>query len=91
MSDQNASHERRKLTPIEQVVCALPIALIVIGGAIGGAAGGLAWAINQQIMSSNRSAVIRYALVALTFVGAVALYFVGVMLLALIFPDLFAR
>jgi len=91
MSEENTASTGRKLTTVEQIVCALPIALIVVGGALGGAAGGLAWAINQKIMRSSASAAVRYGLVALTFVGAIALYFAVVFLLAALFPNLFAQ
>lgn len=89
-ADQEPATER-KLTIVEQIVCALPIGLIVVGGAIGGACGGAAWVVNQKIMRSNGSAPVRYLLVALTFVGAVVAYFAAIFALALIFPDLFAR
>lgn len=89
-ADQGPATER-KLTIVEQIVCALPIGLIAVGGAIGGACGGAAWVVNQKIMRSNSSAPVRYLLVALTFVGAVVAYFAAIFALALIFPDLFAR
>ncbi len=91
MSTGQTPGAERKLTVVEQIVCALPIALVAVGGAIGGACGGLAWVANQKIMRSNRSAPVRYMLVALTFVGAVAGYFVVLFLLAMAFPSLFAR
>jgi hypothetical protein len=47
--------------------------------------------VNQKIMRSNQSAGVRYGLAALTFVGAVALYFAVVTAIALAFPNLFAR
>jgi hypothetical protein len=91
MAEQNTRSTERKLTVVEQFVCALPLAMIAVGGALGGAAGGIAWAINQKIMRSNQSAAVRYGLTALTFAGAVALYFVGVLVLAMLFPNLFAQ
>ncbi len=91
MTEQNEPATERKLTILEQVVCAAPIALVAVGGAIGGLCGGLAWAVNQKIMRSDRSAGVRYGLAALTFVGAIALYFAVVTAIALAFPNLFAR
>jgi hypothetical protein len=90
MTEQTAA-SARKLTTLEQVVCAVPLVLIFIGGAIGGAAGGLAWAINQKIMRGNASAPVRYGLTVLTFAGAVGLYFAAVVILAMLFPNLFAQ
>ena len=90
MTEQTAAPAARKLTTLEQVICAVPLVLIFIGGAIGGAAGGLAWAINQKIMRSNASAPVRYGLTVLTFAGAVGLYFAAVFVLAMMFPNLFA-
>ena len=91
MTDQTTASAERKLTTLEQVICAVPLVLVFIGGAIGGAAGGLAWAINQKIMRGNASAPVRYGLTALTFVGAVGLYFAAVFVLAMLFPNLFAQ
>lgn len=65
--------------------------LVIVGGAIGGAAGGLSWAINQKIMRMDASAAVRYGLAALSFVGAIALYFAGVFVFALMFPGLFSQ
>ena len=86
---QVTANEGRKLSIVEQIVCALPIGLIAIGGALGGLCGGLAWALNQKIMRSERSAPVRYALALATLVGAIAAYFGAVVVLAMLFPDLF--
>jgi hypothetical protein len=91
MTEQSTVSAQRKLTTLEQVVCAVPLLLIFVGGAIGGAAGGLAWAINQKIMGGNASAPVRYGLTVLTFVGAVGLYFTAIFILAMLFPNLFAQ
>lgn len=82
--------ERRKLTPLEHAVCAWPILLIFIGGAIGGACGGAAWAVNMRIMSSAMSAPMRYGLVVLSGVGAFVVYLAIVFALATAFPGIFA-
>lgn len=82
---------RRKLTVVEQAFCGWPLVLIFIGGAIGGLCGGAAWALNTRIMSGPQSAAVRYLLVVLTGFGAFALWFAVVTVLALLFPNLFAR
>lgn len=86
---QQASEERRKLTILEQVICAWPMVLIFIGGAIGGACGGAAWVINTRIMGSSMAAPMRYGLVVLTGLIAGALWFVAVMVLTTMFPSVF--
>ena len=91
MTEQGTVSAQRKLTTFEQVVCAVPLVLIFVGGAIGGAAGGLAWAINQKIMRGNAPAPMRYGLTVLTFVGAVGLYFAAIFILTMLFPNLVAR
>ena len=91
MNEQQTAPTERKLTVVEQIVCALPIGLVAVGGAIGGAFGGLGWYLNQKIMRSNRSAPVRYALAVLTLVGAVAVYFASVVVLAMLFPNLFGQ
>jgi hypothetical protein len=91
VSEQQTATNERKLSIVEQIVCALPIGLVAIGGAVGGAFGGLAWFLNQKIMRSTRSAPVRYALVALTIVGAVAAYFASLVVLVMLFPNLFGQ
>jgi hypothetical protein len=44
MTEQNEPLAERKLTILEQVICAAPIALVAVGGALGGLCGALAWA-----------------------------------------------
>ena len=86
---ERREREQRQLSMIEHVVCAWPFVLVAVGGALGGACGGLAWAINTRIMASTLSAPMRYGLVFLSGLGAAALYFVGVMLLVMFFPNMF--
>jgi len=74
-----------KLTALQQVFCAWPLALVIIGGAIGGLCGGVAWAINARIMSSARSAPARYGLCVLTgIVAAVVWYFAAITLVPVV-------
>lgn len=84
-----ATTSRRRLSPLEQGVCAWPIVLIFVGGALGGACGGAAWALNTRIMSSTLSAPVRYALIIASGLGAGLLYFVGVIVLTMLFPNVF--
>lgn len=89
MHEQRTATSERKLSIVEQIVCALPIGLVAVGGAIGGAFGGLAWYLNQKIMRGTQATPVRYALVALTIVGSVAAYFAAVFVLVMLFPNLF--
>jgi len=84
------SQGRRKLSTLEQVVCAWPLVLIAVGGAVGGACGGAAWVINTRIMASSMSAPLRYGLVVLTGLAAGGVWFIAVLLLATLFPTVFA-
>lgn len=86
---QQQSSERRNLSTIEHIACAWPLALVAVGGALGGVCGALAWVLNTRIMASSMGAPMRYALIVLSGLGAIALYFVGVMALAVMFPQTF--
>ena len=88
-SDQ--AQAKRKLSVVEMVFCAWPIALVAVGGAIGGLFGGLAWAINTKIMASGMSAPMRYGLCVLTGLGAVGAWLLAVFVLAMMFPSMFAQ
>ena len=74
---QQPTQERRKLTTLEQIICAWPLVLVVIGGAIGGAFGGAAWVINTRIMASSMAPPMRYGLIVLTGLAAGALWYVA--------------
>lgn len=91
MSEPQQPQQPRQLTPLEHAICAIPFLLVIIGGAIGGACGGGAWALNQQIMRSERPAAMRYLLIALSSAGAVVAWLAVVTVLAMLFPDLFGR
>jgi len=88
---QPAAIDSRKLTVAEQVVCALPLALVIIGGALGGLCGGLAWGLNQKIMRTKMSPPSRYGLVIASLIGAAILYFALAFALVALFPNLFVR
>ena len=80
-----------KLTALQQVFCAWPLALVIIGGAIGGACGGAAWAINTRIMSSSMAAPARYGLCLLTGIIAGIVWFFAAMALAPVLASMFSR
>ena len=78
--------------PLPEKIAALwPLIFIFVGGAIGGACGGGAALINIRIMHGSLPAPAKYALALLTGIGALLLYFLIVIGLALAFPDIFAR
>ena len=45
--------DSEKLSTAAQLLCAWPLILVVLGGAIGGGLGGLAWGINVKIYKSR--------------------------------------
>ena len=77
------------LTLPQKIACLWPLILIFVGGFIGGACGGGACAINIQIMRGSLPGPAKYALAVLTGVGAFVAYLLVVLVLALIFPDVF--
>ena len=85
-----ATPAKPKLSILQQVLCAWPIALVAIGGALGGACGGAAWAINMKIMQSKLPEPARYGLIIVTGLAAIAVYFVAVIALMKLFPSIFA-
>jgi hypothetical protein len=91
MNTPTTPQEKTKLSLVQQIFCAWPIALVAVGGAIGGLCGGAAWALNTQIMSSARPAPVRYGLCVLTGIGAIGLWLGAVFALTALFPGLFAR
>lgn len=54
----------------EYVWIALPLALLVAGGAVGGLCGGVAMLINARLLRSDQPAWARYGLGVLVFLGA---------------------
>jgi hypothetical protein len=80
-----------KLTTLQQVFCAWPFALVIVGGAIGGACGGLAWAINTRIMSSSLVAPMRYGLCVLTGIVAAVVWFYAAMAMAPVLASMFSK
>ncbi|MAW79161.1 MAG: hypothetical protein CMI63_02905 [Parvularcula sp.] len=74
--------------PLPEKIAALwPLIFIFVGGACGGGAA----LINIRIMHGSLPAPAKYALALLTGIGALLLYFLIVIGLALAFPDIFAR
>jgi sulfite exporter TauE/SafE len=83
------SEEENNMKWYEQLFCALPIALVSVGGAIGGLCGGLAFALNINIFSKQLSTAKKYLFTTLITLGAVICYFIILVILAIIFPETF--
>lgn len=81
---------RPKLSVLQQVACAWPIALAIVGGAIGGLCGGLAWAINTKIMSSTLAAPVRYGLCVVSGLVAAVVWYFAALALTPIIASMFA-
>ncbi len=80
-----------KLTTLQQVFCAWPLALVIVGGAIGGLCGGLAWAINTRIMASALGAPLRYGLCVVTGIVAGVVWFYAAMALTPVLASMFSH
>jgi MFS family permease len=86
----NQQPAKPKLTALQQVICAWPLALVIIGGALGGLCGGVAWGINTRIMSSGISAPARYGLCVLTGIVAAVVWYFAALALAPLIASMFA-
>ena len=80
---------RPALTTLQQVVCAWPFVLVIVGGAIGGLCGGVAWAANTKIMSSTLAAPVRYGLCAVTGLVAAVVWFLAAQALTPVLASMF--
>jgi len=83
------TEEENNMKWYEQFFCALPIALISIGGAVGGLCGGLAFALNISVFSKKLSTAKKYLFTTFITLGAVLSYFIILVILAIVFPDTF--
>ena len=88
-STQDQASAKPKLSIVQHVFAAWPIALVAVGGAIGGLCGGVAWAINYKIMTSSMAAPVRYGLCVLTGLVAIAVWLLAVFLIVGAFPGVF--
>ena len=88
---KNNTEENKKLTWHEHLACGWPLALVGIGGAIGGLCGGAAYAINAKIFGKNLSKSKKYIYSIAVGIGAIAVYFLAIVILAIIFPNLFSE
>jgi hypothetical protein len=79
-----------KLSLVQQVACAWPLALVIVGGAIGGLCGGVAWAINTRIMSSSLAPALRYALCAVTGIVAAVVWYYAALAITPVLASMFA-
>lgn len=82
---QPATDSRRKLEWYEHIWCALPLCLVVIGGAIGGACGGVAWAINREVFRKMKNPIARYLLTAFISGAAFGCYLAVAVTFVLLF------
>jgi hypothetical protein len=73
---ENVTELASPLTWYEHTWIALPIALIVTGGAIGGLCGGVAANVSGRIFRSDRSLLAKYGLSALAMLSAVIAFIV---------------
>ncbi len=83
--------EEEKLSPIDNIICAWPLVMVVLGGAIGGACGALGWMINRKIMTRENIGWLKYPGALIGGLVAVGLYFIAILILVLIFPNMFAE
>ena len=79
--------EPAKLRWFEHAWTAMPLALVMVGGAIGGACGGAAWAVNQQVFRKVQHPFWKYVATGLIPAAAVVAYF----LLAAVFLKLLGK
>ncbi len=86
---ENQQPVKPKLTAVQQIFCAWPLVLVIVGGAIGGACGGVAWAINTRIMSSGMSVPLRYGLCVITGIVAAVLWYFAALALTPIIASMF--
>jgi hypothetical protein len=66
----------RKLSTLEYIAAVIPMALVIVGGAIGGLFGALATVLNFRIIRSNLSTLAKVLIIIISTMGAGALYFV---------------
>lgn len=92
MTDETpSSPEPVKLPWHATFVAGWPLILIVLGGALGGLCGGAAFAASMSIIKKKGPSFLSYMLSGLIGGAAVLLWLAVIIVLALIFPDLFAE
>jgi hypothetical protein len=70
-----------KLDWYDHVWTALPLCLVIVGGAIGGGIGGAAWVVNRTVFQKVRQPVLRYVFTGLISAVAVMAWLVLVSIL----------
>ena len=80
-TDTSAVGAGRNLLWYETAWAAIPLVMILFGGAIGGVSGYAAFVVNRQIMRKTESIFLRYVFTGLVSVGS---YFVYVALASVI-------
>ena len=69
----------------EHLWTALPLSLVLIGGAVGGACGGAAWAVNNAIFQKMQQPILRYIVTGLVTAAAFGGYVILASALMLLF------
>ena len=80
--------EKQKLVGFEYFWAALPLSVLVIGGAVGGLFAGIAVTTNFAIFRSAKSKLYKYSVSTCVTLGAVILWYVVALLLMATFPGL---
>lgn len=84
----SAPKETPKLTGFEYFWCALPIGILVVGGAVGGVFAGIAVTGNLAIFRSRRTLSKKYILSASMLIGTFIAWWAAALTLMTIFPGL---
>lgn len=77
--------EEKKLSGLNQIICAWPLVMVFLGGACGA----LGWMINRKIMSKKNIGWLKYPGALLGGLVAIILYLAAIFILVLIFPGMF--
>ena len=80
----------KKLSTVENIVCAWPLVLIGVGGALGGLCGACGWYLNVKVMKSDYIGLVTYPAVILIGLASWASYLGIVVWLVIQFPEIFA-
>ena len=91
VANDNKGDKNYKLRPHEHIVAGIPLILVVAGGAIGGGIGGGAYYLSSIVFKKRITSFKKYFYSILISIGAAVLYLTIIAILALIFPNAFAK
>lgn len=91
MSEAKTLDDKKKLQWYEHLACGWPLVLVGIGGALGGLCGGAAYVISAKIFRKEIPSTKKYIYAILVGLSAIVVYLLALVVLALIFPDLFPK